>query len=104
MPDETVELVTLRVTALGVMSKPDLRKEELQDENPSAALLETRKIYLNGEYTKANVYARDKLKAGNKITAPAVIEQLDSTTVLFPGYSAKVDPYRNLYIHKENRE
>jgi N-methylhydantoinase A/oxoprolinase/acetone carboxylase beta subunit len=43
-------------------------------------------------------YARARLKAGNVIAGPAIIEQMDSTTALPPGLSARVDAFGNLVI------
>ena len=44
------------------------------------------------------VYDRAALLPGDTITGPGVIEQLDSTTLLFPGDRATVDPYLNLNV------
>ena len=44
------------------------------------------------------VYDRATLLPGDTIAGPAVIEQLDSTTLLFPGDRAAVDPYLNLIV------
>ena len=43
-------------------------------------------------------YDREKLKAGNKIVGPAIVNQYDSTTVILPGLSALVDRFGNLII------
>ncbi len=56
---------------------------------------------MDGRFVEAAIYERKKLKCGNEMKAPAIIEQLDSTTVLFEGYKAKVDRYRNLIIERE---
>jgi N-methylhydantoinase A len=44
------------------------------------------------------VYGRARLTPGDTITGPAVIEQMDATTLLFPGDRASVDPYLNLVV------
>jgi N-methylhydantoinase A len=44
------------------------------------------------------VYNRQQLVSGQRLTGPAVIEQLDTTTLLFPGDSLTVDQYLNLII------
>jgi N-methylhydantoinase A len=44
------------------------------------------------------VYDRVTLMPGDTVIGPAVIEQLDSTTLLFPGDRATVDPYLNLIV------
>jgi N-methylhydantoinase A/oxoprolinase/acetone carboxylase beta subunit len=47
------------------------------------------------------VYARDKLLAGNVIQGPAIVEQLDSTTVILPRQRAEVDTFGTLIIAVE---
>jgi N-methylhydantoinase A len=44
------------------------------------------------------IYDRDLLAPGHAIAGPAVIEQLDSTTVVYPGQRALVDEYLNIVI------
>ncbi|MNF14721.1 hypothetical protein D3C80_2170400 [compost metagenome] len=51
-----------------------------------------------GGFTAASLYNRDLLKPGNVVAGPAIIDQMDSTTVLPPGYVATVDAYLNLIV------
>ena len=44
------------------------------------------------------VYAREKLAPGNVLAGPAIVEQMDSTTVVLPGMTARVDAYDNLIL------
>jgi N-methylhydantoinase A len=44
------------------------------------------------------VYDRDKLEPGNRFAGPAIVEQMDATTVVLPGMTARVDPYLNLVL------
>ena len=44
------------------------------------------------------MYDRDKLQAGNRIAGPAIIEQMDATTVVLPDMVARVEPYLNLIL------
>ena len=44
------------------------------------------------------VYERDLLASGNRLAGPALIDQLDATTLILPGQRATVDAYRNLLI------
>jgi N-methylhydantoinase A len=58
-----------------------------------------RKVWFSAKHADDTpVYDRATLKPGDKIEGPAVIEQLDSTTLLFPGDRAVVDPYLNLIV------
>jgi N-methylhydantoinase A len=44
------------------------------------------------------VYERDRLKAGNCFLGPAIVEQMDATTLVLPGMAARVDTYLNLIL------
>jgi N-methylhydantoinase A len=101
MSPDTVQIVNLRLTAIGGLSKPAMKKETPTGSDPKAALKAKRKIYMDGRFIQAPIFERKKLRCGNRIQAPAIIEQLDSTTVVSKGYKAAVDQYRNLVIEKE---
>ena len=45
------------------------------------------------------IYARDTLSSGMSVAGPAIIEQLDSTTVVPPGVKADIDPWLNIRMH-----
>ena len=47
------------------------------------------------------VYNRDLFEPGHKITGPAIVEQLDTTTVIHPEQEATVDEYRNIIIREK---
>lgn len=49
---------------------------------------------------EATVYERDGLDVGVAVKGPAVIEQFDATTIVPPGWSARVDPHRNLVLER----
>ncbi len=49
----------------------------------------------------AVLYERDRLDIGATITGPAIVEQFDATTVIPPGWSGKVDGYRNLILQRD---
>ncbi len=92
-------MIAIRVAAIGKLSKPGLKKVTSSATNDSKnALLEYRDVFLGGGFKKFGIYLRDNLKPGNKIFGPAIIEQMDSTTLLLPGQILKVDEYENLII------
>jgi N-methylhydantoinase A len=51
-----------------------------------------------GGFTAVPVYDRERLRAGNRFAGPAIVEQMDATTVILPGMSAHVEPYMNLML------
>ncbi|MGO7613225.1 hypothetical protein ACC689_18295 [Rhizobium ruizarguesonis] len=50
------------------------------------------------DFVPCSVYAREKLRAGNRIVGPAIVEQMDTTTVILPDTQATVDPYLNIIL------
>jgi N-methylhydantoinase A len=67
-----------------------------------SAIKGRRRIHLAGkESANAILYERERLDIGAAVSGPAIIEQLDATTVIPPGWSARVDAYRNLILRSE---
>ena len=96
--DNPVEIVNLRVVALANLPRPQLAPAQLEGgSNPSAK--GSREIYFDGKLVSAAVYDRNVLSPGNVVSGPAVIEQLDSTTVVWPKQQARVDARRNLMLN-----
>ncbi|HEY4316416.1 MAG TPA: hydantoinase/oxoprolinase family protein [Herbaspirillum sp.] len=54
-----------------------------------------------GQAVEAVVYERDRLHIGGEISGPAIVEQFDATTVILPGWCARVDGFRNLMLEKK---
>jgi len=100
-PKEQAELVSLRVTVTGVMRKPPRAPAPAGDATPPAdALVRHKDVFFrdsNG-FVSTPVYQRTRLKGGNKINGPALIEEHASTTVLSPGDEMTVDRFGNLDI------
>jgi len=98
--DDPVQLVTFRVEATGVVRKATFAPERDRGPDASAAVIARRDVWLPeaGGFVLCSVYDRDKLHAGNRIAGPAVIEQMDATTLVLPGMAAWVEPYLNLVL------
>ncbi len=92
-----VEIATIRVEGVGVMPEMEIRTIEKGTEDPSGAHIDSRKIVFKvegqGKEMDSNVYDRSKLKAGNVVAGPAVINQMDTTILIEPGCVAKVNDY-----------
>ena len=99
-PEERAEIVSLRATVTGLMKKPPLERISRGGPTPAAErAARTRELFTSREKAvKTPAYARDELKAGNRIAGPALIEEHASTTVLLPGDRMQVDSYGNLDI------
>ncbi|MDW8443636.1 MAG: hydantoinase/oxoprolinase family protein [Acetobacteraceae bacterium] len=97
---ETVQLVTFRVEAIGRVRKVAFSSRPLGGADPAAAHEGFRDVWLpeSGGFVAVPVFARDRLAPGNRLAGPAIIEQMDSTTLVLPGMSARVDAYENLIL------
>ncbi|MBJ7289010.1 hydantoinase/oxoprolinase family protein [Williamsia sp.] len=92
------EVINLRVTVSG--PRPEVAWTELAQgsEDPSAALIEESQVWMDGAHTTAGIYDREKLLAGNVIVGPAIVTEMDSTTLVLSGHAATVDPSGSLII------
>ena len=99
-PEEPVEIVTVRVEGRGLVDKPRFTAHAEADERADDARIGERSTYFpeSGSFTDCPVYDRDRLAAGNRIEGPAIVEQMDTTTLVLPGQRARVDRYLNLVI------
>ncbi len=95
-----IEIVNIRVVALGITKKIQSIQNKLHDENPENAIIEKKPVYFDGQFIDTVFYHRDKLLPGNKIIGPAIIVQYDTTTVILPNNEAKIDEFNNIIINK----
>ena len=97
--DNAVEVVNLRVTAFASMPRPDLAHDAKDTGgDPSRALIGQRNVYFRNEPKRTSIYYRSGLLPGDVIEGPAIVEQLDSTTVVWEYQTAEVDNYLNLLV------
>ncbi len=89
--DAPVEIYQLQVEAIGVTRKPNLAREEPRWHRPVA--YDSREVVFDDGPVATGLYRREELHAGAEIIGPAIIEQLDSTTVVPPGVKAEVDEH-----------
>jgi N-methylhydantoinase A len=100
-PDQPVEIMALRLVAQSKVSRPSFKPATRAGPSPAAALIGTRAVYFEGTTpVECPLYDRAKLASGNELRGPAIIEQMDSTTVIFPGQRAEIDEYRNILIRE----
>ena len=94
--DQHVEWVNLRVTGVGPLPRPPLRR--VPDSRGADAALVSRRPVCFGEWVDAGIYDRSRLGAGDAVAGPAVIQEFGSTVPIYPGYLATVDPIGALAI------
>jgi len=94
-----VHLVTYHLVAFGHIEQPDLAKLAHTGEPARVALKGQREVDFDADgVLPADIYDRDKFSAAMEFDGPAIIEESGSTTVVFPGQTARVDDYGNLHI------
>jgi N-methylhydantoinase A len=102
--ERPVELVSYRLRVRVIVPKYQ-PVQELPSPSPrpiEAAIKGRRRLHLAGkDSVNAVLYERDRLEIGAAVSGPAIIEQFDATTVIPPGWSARVDAYRNLTLRSE---
>jgi N-methylhydantoinase A len=98
--DEPMQLVTFRAEATGIVPKADIQPATYVGCDPRAAEFGRRDVWLReaGAFMSCSLYDRQKLVVGNRIEGPAIVEQMDATTLIVPGAAATVDPYLNLML------
>ena len=97
--DTPHEIVNLRAVALG--KALDLPAAELPrgDGNPSAAKMRDHTLWMDGKEQAAIIYDRDKLRQGDMMPGPAIVVEMDSTTLIEAGCIASVDRVGNILIN-----
>ncbi len=94
---DPVEFVSLRLVATGTVDAPTLRSQEAASGPVQAS--SRRQVYFEETgFVDCPVFERSELKPGAEFTGPAIIEQLDSTTVVHPGMGLTVDEWGNMII------
>ena len=97
--DTPHEIVNLRAVALG--RSLDLPAAELPkgDGNPAAAKMRDHTLWMDGKEQAAVIYDRVKLRQGDVIPGPAIVVEMDSTTLIETGCVATVDAVGNILIN-----
>jgi N-methylhydantoinase A len=93
-----VEVVTLRVTAIGTLPKPALERRELGPADAEMAISDRAPVIFAEGTLETPVYERSGLEPGACLIGPALIVQSDCTTVIHPGQKATVDAFGNLIV------
>ena len=93
-----VELVTLRLTARAGLDRPEI-SFTVASASAAPELKETRRIHFpRSGFVDCPVYDRATLSHGQRLQGPAIVEQMDTTSVLFPGQQLECDTYGNMII------
>jgi N-methylhydantoinase A len=95
------EIVTVRAAVRGkgiTVRRPAVTQG---DADAKGAIVGAPGGYMDGKKLSASVYQRATLAAGNRIAGPAIVMEMDSTTVILPGHEGLVDNFGNILIYPE---
>ena len=96
--DEQIEVVNIRLTAKGQLDVVPAQKNK-RSLTKNLEPIGSRMVWFkHSRAVKTPIYQRKNLGIGAKISGPAIIEQFDSTTVIFPGDELHIDRALNLII------
>ncbi len=96
--EQPVELVNLRVQAVGTVHRPTLAPAA--GGSAGAEPVGTREVHFDGTSIETPIYRREDLGVGVSIEGPGIVEEFGSTTVVFPGWRLGVDEFGNLILRK----
>ena len=95
------EILTFRLTATGLLKKPDIKAERAQRSDGAQARKGRRDVYFEEErkFVSTRVYDFAKMHPGIEFDGPAIIETPVTTIVVNPNDRAALDEYFNIRIH-----
>jgi N-methylhydantoinase A len=101
-----VELINVRLRAVGVTEKPTYTREEYAGSDPAAALKGEREIYLpeSQAFETVPVFDGHQTRFGHRISGPSIVEQVNTTLFLSPAFDCTCDPYGSFAVYLKGRE
>jgi N-methylhydantoinase A len=99
--DAPSEIVSYRLIGWGRMDRPELRRIDGTGRSVAAARMGTRPVVFGAAAVEAIVFSRSTLPLETRIPGPAIIEEAGATTLLPPGWSARLEPSGSLILERE---
>jgi N-methylhydantoinase A len=99
--DDPVEIVSFRLSAYGIVSKPRLFARAGDGGRAATVPMDTRDVAFDGVFAATPVHAREALAPDAAISGPALVEEPGTTTVVPPGFRAWCDTHGNLILEAE---
>jgi N-methylhydantoinase A len=95
--DKPTEMMNYKLVAVGRMEKPRLKPMGSDGADPSRALGTPRPVYFSNvkDFRETQIYDGNGIRAGDRITGPAIIEEPFTTVAVPPDFKCEVDPYGN---------
>jgi N-methylhydantoinase A len=101
-----VELINVRLRAVGITEKPPHIEEPLGGEDPAETLKGERRVYIPEDraFTTVPVYDGHRTRHGHRIIGPAVVEQVNTTLFLSTSFDCLCDAYGSFAVYHKGRE
>lgn len=104
-----VELINIRLTSVGVTARPRFPVESYAGETASAALKSKRQVYVPskngaGVFREVSVFDGHRLRFGNRVPGPALVEQVNTTLFVTDGFDAVCDRHGSIMVYAKGRE
>ena len=96
--DAACEIVNLRAVALGKGATLTLTEADQDGPSSSHAQTDEHRVYFDSDFLTTPIYDRAKLRPGNQLAGPAIVTEMDSTSVVLPNFVAEIDRYANILI------
>jgi N-methylhydantoinase A len=98
--EEPIQAVTFRLEAVGAVRRAELTAYPPVTTDVASARVGARDVWFAEAraFVACPVYDRERLGPGHRLAGPALVDQMDATTLLLPGQSAVVDPFLNLLV------
>jgi N-methylhydantoinase A len=97
-PEAALEIVNLRVQAVGRTASPQIPQSSPGPGDARLALIDTRPVIFPSGEALTPFYQGEALMPGDNLQGPAVIVRKDTTVLLGPSDRAEVDAFRNLLV------
>lgn len=102
--EEGHEIVMVRAIVSAASTALPEAQQLTGGKNLAACKIADTQMYHDGQYHDAAIYERSKLGEGLQVPGPCIVGEMDSTTVILPGYVATVDSVGNLLINPANSQ
>ena len=97
------ELVNIRAVVLGEKAK--VKAQSVRPVSDiSSAKVGSQSIFVDGNTLETEIYRRDGLGSGSVISGPAIVTEMDSTTLILPHHQGLVDDFGNIIITPETQD
>ena len=101
-----IEIINIRMQAIGATERPNYNTERYTDTDAKHALKGSRMIYVpeGSSFKAAKIYDGHRLRYGNQIVGPAVIETVTTAVFVSDSFDCLVDRHRSLVLYRKGRD